>query len=66
MALSITGLDSNGRITPKGTDIVIPAAGAGIGDLIYKDEETKTIVKVIACGTASDSRRRESRWVIEK
>lgn len=55
MALAITGLDSNGRVEPKGKDIVIPAAGAGIGDLIYKDEDTKTIVKVIACGTASGS-----------
>ena len=53
MALTIEKLDSNGRVYPRGTDIVIPAAGAGIGDLIYKDEETKTIVKVIACGTAS-------------
>ena len=52
MALSITGLDSNGRVTPRGTNIVIPAAGAGIGDLIYKSGSS---VKVIACGTASGS-----------
>lgn len=52
MALTITGLDSNGRVYPQGTDIVIPAAGAGIGDLIYKSGSS---VKVIACGTASSS-----------
>lgn len=52
MALTITGLDSNGRVTPRGTNIVIPAAGAGIGDLIYKSGSS---VKVIACGTASGS-----------
>lgn len=52
MALSIDGLDANGRVTPKGTDIVIPAAGAGVGDLIYKSGSS---VKVIACGTASGS-----------
>ena len=50
MALTITGLDSNGRITPKGTNIVIPPESAGIGDLIYKSGST---VKVIARGTAS-------------
>lgn len=50
MALSITGLDSNGRITPKGSNIVIPPESAGIGDLIYKSGST---VKVIARGTAS-------------
>lgn len=52
MALSITDLDSNGRVAPRGTNIVIPAAGAGIGDLIYKSGSS---VKVIACGTASGS-----------
>ena len=50
MALSITGLDPNGRITPKGSNIVIPPESAGIGDLIYKSGST---VKVIARGTAS-------------
>ena len=50
MALSITGLDSNGRVYPRGTDIVIPPESAGIGDLIYKSGST---VKVIARGTAS-------------
>ena len=50
MALSITGLDSNGRVYPRGTNIVIPPESAGIGDLIYKSGST---VKVIARGTAS-------------
>lgn len=52
MALSITGLDANGRVTPKGTDIIIPLAGAGIGDLIYKSGSSFI---VIGCGTASAS-----------
>lgn len=52
MALSITGLDTNGRVTPKGTDIIIPPAGAGIGDLIYKSGSSFI---VIGCGTASAS-----------
>lgn len=50
MGLNVTGLDSNGRITPKGSNIVIPPESAGIGDLIYKSGST---VKVIARGTAS-------------
>lgn len=52
MALSITGLDANGRVTPKGTDIIIPPAGAGIGDLIYKSGSSFI---VIGCGTANAS-----------
>ena len=52
MALSITGLDTNGRVAPKGTDIIIPPAGAGIGDLIYKSGSSFI---VIGCGTASAS-----------
>lgn len=50
MALTIEKLDSNGRVYPRGTDIVIPPESAGIGDLIYK---SGSIVKVIARGTAS-------------
>lgn len=50
MALSIEKLDSNGRVYPRGTNIVIPPESAGIGDLIYKSGST---VKVIARGTAS-------------
>lgn len=53
MALAIEKLDSNGRVYPRGTDIVIPPESAGIGDLIYKSGSS---VKVIACGTASSSR----------
>ncbi|MCR5071958.1 MAG: hypothetical protein K6A62_08540 [Bacteroidales bacterium] len=50
MGLNVTGLDANGRITPKGSNIVIPPESAGIGDLIFKNGST---VKVIARGTAS-------------
>jgi len=50
MALSITGFDANGRITPKGTNVVIPPESAGIGDLVYKSGST---YKVIGRGTAS-------------
>ena len=50
MGLNVTRLDSNGRITPKGSDVVIPPESGGIGDLIYKSGST---VKVIARGTAS-------------
>ena len=50
MALNVTGTDANGRITPKGTNVVIPPESAGIGDLIFKSGST---VKVIARGTAS-------------
>jgi len=52
MGLSVTGFDANGRITPKGTNIVIPPESAGIGDLIYKSGST---IKVIGRGTASAS-----------
>lgn len=50
MALNVTGLDANGRITPKGTNVVIPPESAGIGDLVYKSGST---YKVIGRGTAS-------------
>ena len=50
MALSVTGLDANGRVTPKGTNVIIPPEGAGIGDCIYKSGST---VKVIGRGTGS-------------
>ena len=52
MSLSVTGVDANGRITPKGTNIIIPPEGAGIGDLIFKSGST---YKVIGRGTASAS-----------
>ena len=52
MALSVTGLDSNGRVTPKGTNVVIPPQSAGVGDLIFG---TRSSFKVIGRGTANDS-----------
>ena len=52
MSLSVTGFDANGRITPKGTNVVIPPESAGIGDLVYKSGST---IKVIGRGTASAS-----------
>lgn len=50
MGLAVNGFDANGRITPKGSNIVVPPQSAGIGDLIFKSGST---VKVIARGTAS-------------
>lgn len=50
MGLAVTGFDANGRITPKGSNIVVPPESAGIGDLIFKSGST---IKVIARGTAS-------------
>lgn len=50
MPLSITGFDANGRIIPKGVNVVIPPESAGIGDLIYKSGSS---VKVIGRGTAN-------------
>lgn len=52
MALTITGFDQNGRITPKGTNVVIPVESAGIGDLVYKSSSS---YKIIGRGTASAS-----------
>ena len=52
MGLAVTGFDANGRITPKGTNVVIPPESAGIGDLVYKSGST---IKVIGRGTASAS-----------
>ena len=53
MSLAITGIDANGRITPKGTNVVIPKESAGIGDLIYKSSGGAFIV--IGRGTANAS-----------
>lgn len=50
MALTITGIGADGRIAPKGTNVLVPNASAGIGDLIFKSGST---IKVIARGTAS-------------
>jgi len=52
MALSVTGTDDNGRITPRAnTNIIIPPENAGIGDLIFKNATVG--FKVIGRGTAS-------------
>jgi len=61
MALTITGFDADGRITPKGVNVVIPPEGAGIGDLVYKQTSvfsnaaynTPAYFKVIGRGTAN-------------
>lgn len=63
MALTVTGVDANGRITPKGVNVVIPPEGAGIGDLVYKQTSvfanpaynTPAYFKVIGRGTANAS-----------
>lgn len=52
MPLSITGFDANGRIIPKGVNVVIPPESAGIGDLIYKSGSS---FKVIGRGTANST-----------
>lgn len=52
MSLIITGFDANGRIAPRGVNVVIPPECAGIGDLVYKSGST---IKVIGRGTASSS-----------
>lgn len=51
MALSIS-IGADGRISPKGTNVVIPNNLAGIGDMVYKSGGD---IKVIGCGTASAS-----------
>ena len=58
MALSVTGVDANGRIVTSGQvsvsgGILVPKESAGIGDLIYRD--TSGNAKVVARGTASGS-----------
>lgn len=61
MALTITGFDADGRIIPKGVNVVIPPEGAGIGDLVYKQTSvfsnaaynTPAYFKVIGRGTAN-------------
>lgn len=52
MPLTITGFDANGRIDPKGVNVVIPPESAGIGDLIYKSGSS---FKVIGRGTANST-----------
>ncbi len=63
MALTITGFDTNGRIAPKGVNVVIPPESAGIGDLVYKQtsvfpiaaNNTPEYFKIIGRGTANAS-----------
>lgn len=49
MPLTITIDPTSGRISPKGTNVVIPPENAGIGDLIYG---TRSNFRVIGRGTA--------------
>ncbi|MBR4757810.1 MAG: hypothetical protein IK084_03275 [Bacteroidaceae bacterium] len=57
MALSVTGLDSNGRVTPKGTNVIIPMQSAGIGDIVFcksgSDPYTPSNLLVVGRGTNS-------------
>lgn len=63
MALTVTGVDANGRVAPKGTNVIIPPQGAGIGDLVYKQTSVFTnaaynspsYFKVVGRGTADNS-----------
>lgn len=50
MALTITGIGADGRIAPKGTNVRVPNASAGIGDLVYK---SGSFFRVYARGTAN-------------
>lgn len=52
MSLSVTGIGSDGRITPKGTNVRVPNASAGIGDLVYKSGDS---FRVYARGTCNSS-----------
>lgn len=49
MPLDVTGIDANGRITPKGVNVVIPKQSAGIGDIVIMNSSRD--VKVIGWGT---------------
>lgn len=53
MALTVTGVDANGRITPKGVNVVIPKQSAGIGDIVIMNSSRD--VKVIGWGTYNAS-----------
>ena len=57
MALSVTGLDANGRVTPKGSNVIIPMQGAGIGDIVFcksgADPLTPSNLLVVGRGTNS-------------
>ena len=53
MALTVTGVDANGRITPKGVNVVIPKQSAGIGDIVIMNSSRDA--KVIGWGTYNAS-----------
>lgn len=50
MGLTITGIDANGRVTPKGTNVLIPKESAGIGDLVFKSGSN---IRIYGRGTVS-------------
>lgn len=50
MALTITGIDaSTGRVIPKGSNVLIPASNAGIGDVILMN--SSRAIKIVGWGT---------------
>jgi hypothetical protein len=50
MALTTTGIDpSTGRVIPKGSNVLIPASNAGIGDVVLMN--SNRAVKIIGWGT---------------
>lgn len=51
MALTVTGVDANGRVTPKGTNVIIPPESAGIGDIVLMNASRD--VKIVGWGTYS-------------
>lgn len=51
MALTVTGVDANGRVTPKGTNVIIPPESAGIGDIVLMNSSRD--VKIVGWGTYS-------------
>ena len=59
MALTITGVDANGRVTPKGTNVIIPMQSAGIGDIVFcksgGDPHDPSNLLVVGRGTSSAS-----------
>ena len=58
MALTVTGIDpATGRVTPKGTNVIIPPGSAGIGDVVFclsgADPQVASNLRVIGWGTTS-------------
>lgn len=52
MSLTITGIDSSGRITPKGDNVRVPLENAGIGDVVFK---SGTSLRVYGRGTVKST-----------